>query len=128
MKQFISTNLDFLGFSASFLCAIHCALLPFVMTIGLMGSLSWLANPIIENGFIILSIILAAMSLYPSFKGKHHNSTALIVAGIGFVLLFLSRMVGHGSSVELITVVIGGLMIAVAHYINWQLLKKTVTT
>jgi len=125
MKGFISTNLDFLGFSASFLCAIHCAILPFVMTIGLVGGLSWLANPLIENGFIILSIILAAWSLYPSFKNKHHNWTALLVAGLGFGLLLFSRVVGHGSTLELASVVVGGLLIAIAHYVNWQLLKRT---
>lgn len=122
-NRFFSSHLDFIGFGASFLCAIHCALLPFVMTIGLMGGLSWLTNPIIEIGFIVLSLGLAAISLYPSFKKKHHRSQALKIAGVGFGLLFLSRLVGHGNVLEIITVVVGGLLIAYAHYINWKLLK-----
>ena len=124
-NRFLSSHLDFLGFSASFLCAIHCAILPFVMTVGLMGGLSWLANPIVENGFIVMSLGLAATSLYPSFKKKHHRLRALKVAGIGFGLLFFSRWVGHGNLLEVVTVVLGGLLIAYAHYINWKLLKTS---
>lgn len=124
-NRFFSSHLDFIGFGASFLCAIHCALLPLVMTIGLMGGLSWLANPIIENGFIILSLGLAAASLYPSFKKKHHRLKAIKIAGVGFGLLFLSRLVGHGEVLEVVTVVVGGLLIAYAHYINWKLLKTS---
>lgn len=123
-KGFISSNLDFIGFGASFLCAIHCALLPFVIAVGLLSGLSWIANPIIENVFIAVSILLAATSLYPSYRNKHHDKKALKIAGIGFALLFVSRAVGHGSNLEVITIVIGGLLIATAHYVNWQLLKK----
>ncbi len=90
-----------------------------------MGGLSWLANPLIENGFIIMSLGLAVTSLYPSFKNKHQNLKALKIAAIGFGLLFLSRLVAHGAAIEVITVVIGGLLIAYAHYINWKLLKMT---
>jgi len=123
-KHFVGYNTDFFGFFASFLCAIHCSLLPFVMTIGMLGGLSWLAEPWVEVTFIILSVILASMSLYPSYKKEHHNDKALKIAGIGFALLFISRLVGHGSSIEVVTIVIGGLLIAFAHVVNWRLLKK----
>jgi len=122
-NRFLSSHLDFLGFGASFLCAIHCALLPLVLTVGMMGGLSWLANPVVENGFIATSLGLAAISLYPSFKKKHQRSKALKIAGLGFGLLFFSRLVGHGDVLEVITVVVGGLLIAYAHYVNWKLLK-----
>ena len=123
-KYFIGYNPDFFGFFASFLCAIHCAVLPFVMTVGIFSGLSWLANPWLEVTFIILSIFLAVTSLYPSYQHKHHNPTALTIAAVGFVLLFISRVVGHGSAVEVGTIVIGGLLVATAHIVNWRLLKN----
>lgn len=122
-KHFIGYNTDFLGFFASILCAIHCSLLPFVFTVGMLSGLSWLAEPWVEVTFIILSVILATLSLYPSYKNQHHNDKALKIAGVGFALLFISRLVGHGSSIEVVAIVIGGLLIAFAHVVNWRLLK-----
>jgi len=124
-KHFVGYNTDFFGFFASFLCAIHCSLLPFVMTVGMLGGLSWLAEPWVEVTFIILSVILATLSLYPSYKKQHHSDKALKIAALGFSLLFISRLVGHGSSIEVVTIVIGGLLIAFAHVVNWRLLKKS---
>ena len=124
-KHFIGYNTDFFGFFASLLCAIHCSLLPFVMTIGMLGGLSWLAEPWVEVTFIVLSVVLATMSLYPSYKKQHQNNKALKIAGVGFSLLFISRLVGHGNSIEVVTIVVGGLLIAFAHVVNWQLLKKS---
>ena len=124
-KHFVGYNTDFFGFFASLLCAIHCSLLPFVMTIGMLGGLSWLAEPWVEVTFIVLSVVLATMSLYPSYKKQHQNNKALKIAGVGFSLLFISRLVGHGNSIEVVTIVVGGLLIAFAHVVNWQLLKKS---
>ncbi len=124
MNKFLpSINLDFLGFSASMLCAIHCALLPFVMTVGVMGGLSWLNNPWIEISFIIISVVLAMLSLYPTYKKKHANAKPLQIAAIGFFLLFVSRISAHGSMYEIIPIVLGGVLIAISHFINWRLLK-----
>ena len=123
-KYLTSINLDFLGFSASMLCAIHCAVLPFVMTIGVLGGLHWLNTPWIEISFIVISIVLATFSLYPAYKNKHTNGKPLRLAGIGFFLLFVSRIAGHGSIYEVIPIVIGGILIAISHIINWKLLKN----
>ena len=122
-KYLPSINLDFLGFSASMLCAMHCALLPFVMTVGVLSGLSWLNAPWIEISFILISIVLAAFSLYPAYKKEHANAKPLQIATLGFFLLFLSRIAGHGSVYEVIPIVIGGILIAISHIINWQLLK-----
>jgi len=57
MSKFINNNLDFWGFLASFLCALHCAAIPLILIFGSLGSFSWLANHTVELGFITLSII-----------------------------------------------------------------------
>jgi len=124
-KYLTSINLDFLGFSASMLCAIHCAMLPFVMTVGMLGGLSWLNAPWIEISFILISIVLAMFSLYPSYKNEHTNGKPLQIAGLGFFFLFISRIAGHGSIYEIFPIVLGGILIAISHIINWQLLKAS---
>ena len=51
MKQFISANLDFFGFLNSFLCAIHCAAFPVLISFGLLESLFWIEHFWLEMTF-----------------------------------------------------------------------------
>jgi len=52
MSRFINNNIDFWGFLASSLCALHCAAIPLILLFGSLGSFSWLANHNVELGFI----------------------------------------------------------------------------
>ena len=121
MSKFINNNLDFWGFLASFLCALHCAAVPLILLFGSLGSFAWLANHSVELGFITVSIILAYWSLWSSYKRHHQQKKAVNIVLIGFGFLIVSRLVPH--HIGDILVVIGGLIVAYAHYVNWQLLQ-----
>lgn len=120
-KRFFGLNWDFFGFIASVACALHCATVPLLLTIGALGSLAWLEHPVVEGSFIVLSLMLASWSLIGSYFNHHRNLSALVTVILGFVLIIISRFT-EGSA-EAILTVIGGLTIALAHYINWKLLK-----
>ncbi len=121
-ERFINlTNKDFLGFMASMICAVHCAVVPVLLTLGTLGSLAWLEHPLVEMTFILISLVLAAWSLVTGYFRHHGNLTALAVVLVGFMLIIASRFV-EGSGEVLLTV-FGGLTIAAAHLINWNLLK-----
>ncbi len=122
MSRFINNNIDFWGFLASFLCALHCAAIPLILLFGSLGSFSWLANHNVELGFITLSIILAYWSLWTSFKKQHKKRKAVNIVLVGFVFLAISRLVPH--NIGEILVVIGGLTVAYAHFVNWRLLQN----
>jgi hypothetical protein len=123
MKQkFFSPNLDFFGFSASMLCAVHCMALPLVMMFGALSGLAWLENPWIEAIFIGLSFVIATWSLTRSYLLHHHHFTAIRMVAIGFVFLLISRFVEHNW--EPILAAVGGITIAGAHWKNWKLQKK----
>ncbi|MGH1434579.1 MAG: MerC domain-containing protein [Lewinella sp.] len=119
--RLIRSYLDIMGFSASFLCAIHCLLMPLILSFGLVGGLSWLESPLVEWTFILSTLILASWSLLGSLP-HHHNKRPLIIAAIGFIIIlgvhFLEHVVGHFVSA------IGGVLIAYAHYVNWRLLHN----
>ncbi len=117
--KFFSLNLDFLGFSASMLCAVHCAALPLVMTFGALNSLTWLDNALLESLFIISSFGIATWSLFKSYWRHHRRLLAIGVVAIGFALLATSRLVTEYW--EPLLAVMGGITIAVAHVINWRL-------
>lgn len=118
--RLIRSYLDVMGFSASFLCAIHCMLMPLVLSFGLVG-LSWLESPIVEWTFILSSLVLASWSLLGSLP-HHHNKRPLVIAAIGFAVIigvhFFEDVVGH------FIAAIGGVLIAYAHYLNWRLMTS----
>jgi membrane protease YdiL (CAAX protease family) len=122
MSKFFGNNLDFWGFLASFACALHCAAVPIILLFGTLGSFSWLADHRVELIFIAISIILAYWSLWNSYQKHHQNYRAIRIAGFGFGFLVVSRLVPH--AIGDILVVIGGLLIAYAHYVNWKLLRQ----
>lgn len=116
--RYIVSHLDFLGFSASFLCAIHCLALPIVMAMGLAGGMTWLENPLIEWTFFVSTFIMATWSLYGSYP-NHRNIKPALYAIAGFTILIgvhlLEDYMSHGWAA------LGGVAIAYAHYINWRL-------
>jgi hypothetical protein len=117
--RIITKYLDILGFSASFLCAIHCVLLPLVLSFGLAGGLPWLESHSLELALIFSTLIMASWSLLGSWP-KHHKTQPMLLAALGFLIIFgvhlLDGNVAHYVSA------LGGTLIAYAHFINWRLL------
>ncbi len=119
--KFISLNLDFLGFSASMLCAVHCLALPFIVTFGALSGLSWMENHAIESCFIFFSILFASLSLIQGYRKQHQQLDAIYVVAIGFLVILASRFVD--GNLHVVLAGIGGCAVALAHLINWRLLK-----
>ncbi|NUO00323.1 MAG: MerC domain-containing protein [Saprospiraceae bacterium] len=120
--KFLSFNADFAGFVASMLCAIHCAALPFVLTVGALSNLAWLEHGLVEVIFITLSIIIASWSLIRSYFFHHRSMRAVYIAIAGFSVIIASRFV-EGDWEHWLTMA-GGIIIAIAHTVNWRLLSE----
>ena len=114
---------DHVGFSASLLCAVHCAAIPILISFSALGSLAFLAHPLVEWTFISIGLVLALLSLRPSYLKDHHKKLPIILAISGFVLIALSRIEIH-ELWEAILTPAGAICIAVAHYYNWKFLKS----
>jgi hypothetical protein len=56
-------KLDAVGFTASTLCAIHCAVTPLLLTALPLAGLKFLAHPAIETAMIMLSLLIAVSHL-----------------------------------------------------------------
>jgi hypothetical protein len=120
-------KLDLFGFSASALCALHCAALPFLVNIAQMASLGFLFNPLFEFTFILISMAIAALSIIPSYLKHHHNLFPLIMMLMGLVLLGLSRIIFLEEHVmEIVLTVMGACLIAISHIVNWKLINKSI--
>lgn len=122
-EQFAGFHLDFIGFMASLICAIHCAGVPLLLTLMPLMGLSFLENPWIEYSMILLSLVIAFFALLRGYRKFHKRPTALIVACVGFVLIGLGRVI-HAEISEIAFTSLGAIAISVAHFINWEHLRK----
>src|ERR1700712_4534815 len=115
----VTAKLDNLGMTASALCAIHCAIVPLVLTSLPLIGLGFLANPLVEWTMIILALVLGISSIGSSYFNTHHRLMPLMLLILGFIII----ITGHTfikNWVEGIVVPIGGFTIAAAHYINYK--------
>lgn len=110
---------DRLGAVASFLCAIHCALLPFVIAVLPLLGLSFLGSHRFEEVFVSCACVLAASALISGYR-RHHRRLPMFFAVPGLLLLVLGVTFLHGGSlmVHSVLVTTGGLLVATAHFIN----------
>lgn len=119
MKQHkISGRLDGIGITASILCAIHCAVVPFVITLLPLWGIGFLANEWVEMSMIVLALIIGTLSLSISFK-RHRSYIPLFLLAAGFMLIITCHLCFSGS-LEPVLIPLGGLTIATAHFVNWR--------
>lgn len=122
MKISILSKLDQIGFTASALCAAHCALMPFVITLLPLIGLEFLSSPWIEIAVISLSVVVGISSLIPSYLRFHRNCGPILLLVLGFTFIFGTHLLGF-HDMEPVLVPLGGLTIAAAHFINWKLTR-----
>jgi len=113
--------LDHLGMTASLACAIHCAVLPFVISMLPLWGIGFLANDWVELSMIILSLIIGIYSLASSYP-KHSKLLPIFVLVAGFTFI----AAGHYffEHLEATLIPLGGLAIAAAHFINWRYSRR----
>lgn len=113
---------DRVGAMASFLCAIHCALLPFVLALLPLVGLQFLADHRFERAFVLLACVLASFVLVRGYR-RHQRSLPLRLAVPGLALLLLGVIYINGPAPILHSVLVtcGGLLLAGAHFVNLRL-------
>src|SRR5579872_4151159 len=104
-------SLDNLGMTASILCAIHCAIVPLVITSLPLIGLGFIANPVFEWGMIVFALFIGVYAIGSSYFRNHHKVLPLILLLAGFLLIIGGHMLITGWR-EAIIVPIGGLLIA----------------
>jgi len=111
---------DRVGATASLLCALHCAVLPFVLAVLPTLGLSWLADHLFERVFIAAASAFALTVLIRGWR-VHRNPRPLAWLAPGLALLWLGGYVvdGHDTiGLHALLVSIGGTCLALAHVAN----------
>lgn len=118
-------KLDKAGMTASFLCAVHCALMPLVVTLLPLLGLTFLASEPIEWGLLAASATLGTLSLCLGFK-EHRSRGVFAILGLALALLVMGR-ISHSHGVggwSVALMVTGGFMMMGAHILNHYLCRS----
>ncbi len=116
---------DRVGATASFLCAIHCAVLPFALATLPFVGLAFLADHRFERIFVLFACALASVVLVRGFR-RHRDPLPLRLAAAGVALLLLGIMWMDGAALVAHSVLVtcGGLLLASAHFVNLRIDRR----
>lgn len=120
--------LDKAGMVASITCAVHCMIMPLVITLLPIFGLSLFATEQFEWILLIVSAILGITSLCFGFR-KHKSYQAFSFLGIGLTLLVIGRLIHQHIEhlkvfqfdLYLLFLVLGALLVALSHWLNNKL-------
>jgi hypothetical protein len=118
----IKINWDGLGIATSIACAIHCLVLPLMLTSLPLFGVNIIHNGFFEWGMILLAFGVGVYALIHGYKTHHKNIFPVILFCIGFLLLvtkqfYLSR--------EIFFLMPAVIFIISAHVANYRLCKKS---
>ena len=104
------------GMALSFICAIHCIVMPFLMMAYPFISNSFLHDPILEWSMLGGMIFLGLFSIQ-HYKKKHHNSNLpATLFGIGAIVCILAlSILAHQHHIWMF---VGASIIAVSQIMN----------
>ena len=117
----IKINYDALGIAASIACAIHCALLPLVLTSLPVLGINIINNIWFEVFMILLAAAIGSYSLTHGYRKHHHSKKALFIFALGILMLILKQLF---HPYQLWFLVPAMLLIVSAHYINYRQCRK----
>lgn len=117
----LKLNWDALGIGASLACAIHCALLPLVMTTLPIFGINIIENKGFEYFMIFLAFAVGAYALSHGYR-KHHRSLFPVMIFMVGMLFLLSKEIWHDYSIVLLIPAVT--LILWAHFYNYRLCRK----
>jgi hypothetical protein len=110
-------NWDALGITTSLACAIHCALLPLILTSLPVFDIELIENTSFEVFMVLLAFTIGIYSLYHGWKKHHHSTTPMVIFSIGFAFLLMKLFFIQYETWLLIPGVIG---IIAGHVMNYK--------
>lgn len=119
MSRTNQNKIDQLGIITSGLCAVHCAVLPLMISVGLLGSMQGAAHGTIEIAVILVSTFLGSWSIYNGLRGHGKLIPQLMIGGGAMVIVLglLIPAMGHPLMAT------GGIVLLLGHWFNWRLLS-----
>jgi MerC mercury resistance protein len=110
-------NWDLMGIVTSVACAIHCALLPLLLTSLPLFGINIIDNAFFEWTMIGIAFLVGCYALSHGYKRHHRNWKPLIIFTFGFVFLILKQIFYTHEFLFLAPAVT---LILYAHFLNFR--------
>lgn len=88
----VKINWDSFGIATSLACAIHCAILPLLLTSLPLFGINIIHNMVFEWGMIALAFAIGAYSLLHGYFVHHHSLAPMLIFTCGFFFLVLKQI------------------------------------
>jgi len=113
---------DRVGFAASFLCAIHCALWPWLLALAPAFGLELGGWIDLDQAFVVFATLLGVSTLALGWR-RHRGFHAwmLLVPGLALVWVGAFSPLHTHSISHAVVMTVGGLLLAAAHLVNLRL-------
>lgn len=118
----IKLNWDALGIITSIACAIHCAVLPVLLSTLPVFGINIIHNIYFEWGMILLAFAVGSYSLFHGYIKHHRSFVPVLVFGTGFVFLVLKQFF---PALEIPFLLIAVMLIISAHFYNYRLCHRS---
>lgn len=113
---------DRVGMAAATVCAVHCAVLP--LAIGLAPALGLRLGGLVDfdQAFVVFASLLAATTLALGYRRhREFRAWALLVPALVLVWAGSFTSLHDHTAGHLVVMVVGGLLLAAAHFVNLRL-------
>jgi hypothetical protein len=117
----LKINWDALGITTSLACAIHCAVLPLLLTSLPVFGINIIENVSFEYFMIFLAFLIGCYSLSHGYRKHHHNIYPVLIFISGIILL-LAKQAWHNWTLFFLLPAVAS--IVGAHLLNFRLCKK----
>lgn len=116
--------LDHFGVLASWVCAVHCLFMPFLVGIVPLLGLSFILSETTERFLIGVSLIIALLSLLPAYFRRHGKMRSIFLATAGLSLIILTHLLFEDNLLaKAFFLLTGAALISSAHLLNRYLCR-----
>jgi hypothetical protein len=117
-------RLDALSVGLSFVCLLHCVLLPAMIAALPFFGIELLRNPYVELLLLLLALPVGGMAILKSYRLFHKKDALLWLFAAGAVAMISGNVLSD--AMEPVLKISGAALIVAAHVGNWKL-SKTAT-
>lgn len=114
----IKMNWDGLGIATSLACAIHCAVLPLIITSLPLFGINIIHNVFFEWLMIAIAFVVGSYSLAHGYIKHHRSPLPILLFSAGFLLLVTKQFFHDYETWLLVPAVV---LIVAGHYQNYRL-------
>lgn len=118
----IKLNWDAFGIVTSIACAIHCALLPIIVSTLPIFGINIIHNLFFEWGMIALAFAVGSYSLFHGYIKHHRSLIPALIFSCGFVFLVLKQFYVQ---YDLMLLLVAVAFIISAHFYNYRLCHRS---